>query len=180
MNRSLKPVETLPSNRSRRVALASLFGVLILVTIGFIPPPTSDFFIAIEAFLLALSFLVAGRGGATYVGLVAGILITLVKTAFFPYDLVFSILFGALVDVTGLAFLAKSGREAKTARLTAALTVSTGVVGFVAYYVTAVLTNVVPNELILDLSVLGFGIVSGAVGGYAAARVWNRYLKARV
>lgn len=167
------------SNRSRRLALASLFGVLILVTMGFLPAPTSDFLIVFEAFFLALSFLVIGRGGATYVGIVAGLLITTVKLSFFPYDLAFSALFGVLVDATGLALGAKSGTTARTARLVAAMTVSTGIVGFSAYYITAVVTNIVPNEVGLDASVLVFGIVSGAVGGYVAARVWNRYLSSR-
>lgn len=167
------------SNRSRRVALASLFGVLILVTMGFLPAPTSDFLIVIEAFFLALSFLVIGRGGATYTGLVAGLLITAVKLSFFPLDLVFALFFGVMVDVTSLAFGAKRAQDARTARLVAAVTISTGLVGFVAYYVTAVLTNIVPNQIGLDITILIFGIASGAAGGYAAARVWNKYLKSR-
>jgi hypothetical protein len=167
------------SNRSRRVALGGLFGVLILLSGGFLPAPNSDFLIIFEAFFLALSYLVVGKGGATYVGIVAGILITLVKPSFFPFDLVFATFFGVLVDATALAFHAKSGNEAKTWRLTVALTLSTGVVGFTAYYVGAVLTNLVPNQVGLDATVLIFGIVSGAIGGYIAARVWNRYLKSR-
>jgi hypothetical protein len=167
------------SNRSRRIALASLFGVLILVTVGFLPAPTSDFFIVIEAFFLALSFLVIGKGGATYTGVVAGLLITAVKLSFFPLDLVFAVFFGVMIDITGLAFKAKNGSEARTGRLVAAVTISTGLVGFVAYYVTAVLTNIVPNQVGLDLTVLVFGIVSGAAGGFVAARLWNRYFRAR-
>jgi len=56
---------------------------------------------------------------------------------------------------------------------------STGVVGFVAYYVTAVATNLVPNAFFLDLTVLIFGVVSGGIGGSVAARLWNRNLMAR-
>ncbi len=59
------------------------------------------------------------------------------------------------------------------------MTISTGVVGFVAYYVTAVATNLVPNDFFLNLSILIFGVVSGAAGGYVAARIWNRNLKSR-
>ncbi len=167
------------SNPSRRVALASLFGVLILVSVGFLPAPTSDYLIIFEAFFLALSFLVAGMGGATYVGVVAGILITFVKPTFFPLDLVFATLFGILVDGTCLAFGAKKGNEAQTARLVSAMTISTGIVGFTAYYFAAVVTNLVPNQIGLDATVLIFGIFSGAIGGLSAARVWNRYLKSR-
>jgi len=168
------------SNRSRRVALGGLFGVLILISGGFLPAPNSDFLIIFEAFFLALSFLVVGRGGATYVGVVAGILITFVKPSFFPLDLAFATAFGLLVDGTCLAFRAKSGNEARTTRLVAALTISTGLVGFAAYYIAAVMTNLVPNDVGLDATVLIFGIISGAIGGFAAARVWNRYLKTKV
>jgi hypothetical protein len=165
---------------SRRIALASLFGVLILLAMGFVPAPTSDYLIVFQAFFLALSYLVVGRGGATYVGLVSGLLITLVKISFFPYDLIFSLMFGAMVDVLGTALRVKMGSKAMPWRLVACMTVSTGVIGFVAYYVTAVsILKLVPNDLFLDSTVLIFGVVSGAIGGAVAARLWNRNLVAR-
>lgn len=167
-------------SNSRRVALASLFGALIFVTLGFLPAPTSDYLIAVEAFFLALSFLVIGKGGATYVGVVAGLLISVVKLAFFPLDLVFAVLFGLMVDGLGLALGARKGSEARTVRLVIDLTLSTAVVGFIAYYVTAVMTNLVPNEVGLDAITIVFGIFSGAVGGFAAARLWNKYLSSRI
>jgi hypothetical protein len=166
-------------SNSRRIALGSLFGASILVFVGFVPAPNSDFLIGIQAFLLAISFLVVGRGGATYVGIVSGLLITLVKIAFFPLDLTFAVTFGVMVDALSLALHVKDGSNVRKWRLVAAMTISTGVVGYVAYYVSAVLTNLVPNELILDVTVLVFGVISGAIGGYAAAVVWNRYLKVR-
>ena len=134
------------------MALASLFSVMILVTRGFglLPEPTADYLIAFEAFFLALSFLVTGPGGATYVGAVAGILLTVVTGI--PPDLVFAIFFGVLVDATSVAFRARQGNDAKTSRLVAAITVSTGIVGLIAYYVFAVMTNIVPNDIGLDAS----------------------------
>jgi hypothetical protein len=63
--------------------------------------------------------------------------------------------------------------------LAVALMASTGIIGFVAYYVTAVATNIVPNYLILDLTVLIFGVASGGIGGAVAGRLWNRNLMAR-
>jgi hypothetical protein len=164
---------------TRKIALASLFGVLILAITGFIPPPTSDYLIIFQSFFLGLSYLLVGRGGATYVGAVSGLLITFVKFNFFPLDLVFSIIFGVLVDLTAEGFRARDGQRVRTGRLAASLMVSSGIVGFLAYYVTAVATNLVPNEFVLDLSVLIFGVVSGGIGGVAAARVWNRNLMAR-
>ncbi len=168
-----------PASRSRRIAVASLFGVIVWIVQGFLPAPTSDYLIAVEAFFLALSFLVVGRGGATYVGAVTGLLISVVKAAFFPLDLLFAIFFGLLVDGLGVAFRAKDGGNARTGRLVAVMTVSTGLVGFVAYYLTAVATRLVPNVLSLDLSILVFSTISGAAGGYIAARIWNRNLKSR-
>ncbi|MDA4128286.1 MAG: hypothetical protein OK422_02300 [Thaumarchaeota archaeon] len=168
-----------PASRSRRIAVASLFGVIVWVVQGFLPAPSSDYLIAVEACLLALSNLVVGKGGATYVGAVSGLLISVVKTAFFPLDLVFALLFGLVVDGLGLALHVKSGGEAKAGRLVAAMVVSTAAVGFSAYYVTAVATNLVPNDFFLDLSILIFGVISGAIGGYVAARIWNKNLRAR-
>ena len=164
---------------TRRIALGGIFGAMILAVNGFIPAPTSDFLIVLQSFLLALSFLVLGKGGATYVGVVSGVLITAVKISFFPLDLVFSIMFGVVVDILAVALRAKEGGRAKSLRLVVCMMLSTGIVGFIAYYVTAVLTNLVPNEFFLDLTVLLFGVVSGAIGGAVAARVWNRSLMAR-
>ena len=167
-------------SNSRRIALGSLFGVSILAIIGPFPSPTSDYLIGFQAFFLALSFLVVGRGGATYVGIVSGILITFVKISFFPLDLIFAIAFGVAVDGLCVALGAKEGPIARTWRLVTAMTISTTVVGFIAYYVAVVLTGILPNEAGLDASVLVFGIVSGALAGLAAARLWNRYLKSRI
>lgn len=166
-------------SNARRIVLGSLFGASILVIGGFVPAPTSEFLVGFQAFLLAISFLVVGRGGATYVGIVSGLLITLVKIAFFPLDLIFAVGFGVMVDALSLAFHVKDGSTVRKWRLVAAMTVSTAVVGYVAYYVSAVLTNLVPNELILDATVLLFGVASGSIAGYAAAVVWNRYLRSR-
>jgi membrane associated rhomboid family serine protease len=174
------PIGTKPTaSRSRRIAVASLFGVIVWLVQGFLPAPTSDYLIAVEALFLALSFLVVGRGGATYVGAVSGLLISVVKAAFFPFDLIFAIFFGLLVDGLGIGLRAKNGGNARTGRLVVVMTVSTGVVGFVAYYLTAVATKLVPNNFFLDLSILIFGTISGAIGGYVAARIWNKNLKSR-
>jgi len=167
------------ATNTTRIASASLFGVVVWVVLGFLPAPTSDYLIGVEACFLALSYLVVGRGGATYVSLVIGLLISVVKSAFFPLDLVFALFFGLMVDGLAIAFRAKAGSDARTGRLVAAMTVSTAIVGFVAFYVTAVATQLVPNNLFLNVSILVFGVISGAAGGYVAASIWNRNLKAR-
>ena len=52
--------------------------------------------------------------------------------------------------------------------------IRTRVVGFTAHYVTAVLTNLVPN-----VTVLVFRVVSDAIGGGVAGRLWKRNLVSR-
>ena len=168
---------------SRRIALGAIFGALILVTNGFIPAPTSDFLIILQSLLLALSYLVVGRGGASYVGFVSGALITVVKLAFFPVDLVFATLFGVLVDLLATLFHVVEDGKARTLRLVACMMVSTGVVGLGAFYVSVVafpssFTDV-PHDPITDGTILIFGVISGAAAGAIAARLWNRNLMAR-
>jgi hypothetical protein len=168
---------------SRRIALGAIFGAMILVTNGFIPAPDSDFLIIIQSLLLALSFLVVGRGGASYTGVVSGLLITVVKLGFFPVDLVFATLFGVLVDVLGTLFRVQRDGIASSLRLTLCMMVSTGVVGLGAFYVSVFAFPAsfkdVPHDPITDLTILIFGVVSGAAAGAIAARLWNRNLRAR-
>lgn len=150
---------------------------------GFIPAPTSDFLIVFQSLFLALSYLVVGRGGATYVGIVSGALITAVKVSFFPVDLVFAAMFGVLVDVLAATLSVQEGGRARTLRLTVCMMISTGVVGLAAFYVSVVLFpsafTAVPHDPTTDLTILVFGVVSGAIAGAFAARLWNRNLMAR-
>jgi hypothetical protein len=168
---------------TRRVALGALFGVMILVINGFIPAPTSDFLIVFQSLFLALSYLVVGRGGASYVGVVSGTLITVVKLGFFPVDLVFATMFGVFVDVLATAFHVQEEGKARTPRLMACMMVSTGVVGLAAFYVSVIAFPsafvAVPHDPLTDLTILIFGVISGAIAGAIAARLWNRNLMAR-
>ena len=178
---SLKKAMSLVS--TRRIVLASLFGVIILVTNGYIPAPDSDFLIIIQSLLLALSYLIVGRGGATYVGVVSGMLITAVKLGFFPVDLIFASLFGVLVDVLGAALHVQENGRASSLKLAVCMMVSTGVVGLGAFYVSVIMfpssfANV-PHDPITDSTILLFGVLSGAAAGVIGARLWNRNLMAR-
>ncbi|MGH9919450.1 MAG: hypothetical protein ACRD6W_11370 [Nitrososphaerales archaeon] len=168
---------------TRRIALGALFGVLILVINGFIPAPTSDFLIVFQSLFLALSYLVVGRGGASYVGVVSGLLITSVKVSFFPVDLVFATMFGVLVDILATALSVQEDGRARSMRLMVCMMVSTGVVGLAAFYVSVIafprVFTAVPHDPITDLTILVFGVVSGAIAGAIGARIWNRNLMAR-
>lgn len=166
-------------SRSRRVAIASLFGVIIFLVRGFIPAPTSDYLIGIESFLLALGYIMVGRGGATYIEVVNGLLTTPVKLSLAPFSLLLALLFGVMVDVFSSALGVKKGAEVSKGRLIVALGISTAATGTIAYYTTVFVARLLPNQPSIALTILIFGVISGAIGGYLGALVWDRNLKAR-
>lgn len=174
---------------SRKLITATLLGVVIAVVKAPFTFPVTDYLIIIEVPILALSFLLLGRGGATYTGLVNGVLQSAVKVSFFPYDLIFAVSYGALVDIFGTLFNVRSEGKTNTWRLVAALGVASTVLGVsIAYvflalnlssslgltgYTTATLVEVVYVPIVV------WGIISGALGGYISARVWEKNLKSR-
>ncbi len=145
---------------------------------GFLPSPTADFLVIFEALLVGLSFLILGRGGATYVEMVNGILQTPVKLPLAPFSLLLALLFGAQVDAFA-SLLRVRNSEAKAGRLVATLSLSSATTGVVAYYATAVVEKLVPSDLGIALTILVFGVASGAAAGYLAARIWNGNLRSR-
>lgn len=151
--------------------------------------PITDYLVIIEVPILALSFLLLGKGGATYTGFVNGILQSAVKVTFFPYDLIFAVSYGALVDVFGTLFNVRSEGKTNAWRLVAALGLASAVLGVSITYVflefnlsssiglsnesTAWLVEAVYAPTVV------WGVISGALGGYVAARVWEKSLKPR-
>lgn len=166
-------------SRTRRIAVASLFGVTIFLFRGFIPAPTADYLIGIESFLLGLGFVILRRGGATYIEAVNGLLTTLVKPYLAPFSLVFALLFGGLVDVISSVLKVRVGNEVRRGRMIFSLALSTAITGPIAYYTTVFATRLLPNNPSIALTILVFGVISGGLGGYLAAVVWNKNLKAR-
>lgn len=167
-------------SNTRRIALGSLFAVIIFLFRGFIPSPTADYLIGIESFLVALgSILIVGNWGATYIELVNGLIETVAKPSFAPFSLLLALLFGVQVDLLSRLFRVKQEGRARTGRLVAVMTISTGTTGVISYYTTVIVTQILPDQLAIGLTILVFGVASGAAGGYLAARVWNRNLRAR-
>ncbi|MEM3638373.1 MAG: hypothetical protein QXX17_03195 [Conexivisphaerales archaeon] len=162
---------------NRKIATATIFGGIAFVATAFLPSPLSDFLIIIPSFFVALGFIVLGRGGATYVAFVDGLLTTPFKLSFAPFSLIFALLLGILVDVFGSAFRARKGSEARTSMLTLATMVSTAITGVTAYYITVKVTGLLNTDFSIALTILIFGIASGAAAGYLASKVWNRNLR---
>ncbi|MDV3277930.1 MAG: hypothetical protein LYZ69_05625 [Nitrososphaerales archaeon] len=164
---------------TRKLATATLFGAAIFVLRTLLPPPFSDLFLVVEAFFLGLSFILLGRGGATYTELINGLLASYMKVNFFPFSLLLALLYGVLVDVFASLLRVKSGASVRTKSLIVALTLASIITGPVAYYATVFVTALLPNDPSIYASIIVFGIFSGAIGGYFAVKVWERNLKAR-
>jgi hypothetical protein len=175
---------------SRKLATATLLGVLIAVVKAPFPFPISDLLNIVEVPLLALSFLILGMGGAAYAGLVNGMLSSVFKVGFFPYDLVFGVSYGFLVDLFCGLLKVREEERINSRRLMAALSAASVVLGLgITYFSLAM--NLNPNvsfpgfgtaELIevVYLPTVAWGILSGAVGAYVSARVWHGSLRGRL
>jgi len=164
--------------QSKRLAMGILFGSLIFVAKVFIPSPANKMIVGVQALVLALAALLLKRGGATYVSSVGGALTALWNIALAPFTLFFALLYGLLVD--GFFFLLRvktSNGKVESTRLIAATTLSTMSVGLASYYVTVLLTKVIPRNLLVEIIILAAGIANGAIAGYLAAIIWNNYLK---
>ncbi|MBI3841332.1 MAG: hypothetical protein HY297_05220 [Thaumarchaeota archaeon] len=174
---------------NRKLITATLLGVAIAAVKAPFTFPVTDYLIIIEVPILALSFLILGRGGATLTGVVNGTLQSAVKVSFFPFDLIFAASFGILVDVFGTVLKVRAGEIVSAKRLMAAMGLASTVLGVGITYLFLAL-NLNPG---VDLSAYSYtkllsyvyapivvwGILSGVLGGFASARIWEKNLKAR-
>ena len=164
--------------KAKRLFIAALFGSIIFVMNFFVPPPISYLLIVVQAVILALSNFFVGKTGATYVGLVGGFLSALARPAFGPITFLFTLLFGVLVDVFSLVFKVSSTTEGVNRnRVILALTFSTAIIGFSSYYTTSVYLRLFELNLMMSGLVVFVAAGSGVSAGYAAAYLWNKYLK---
>jgi hypothetical protein len=148
-------------------------------------------FLVLEAVLLALSGLFIKNVGATYVGAVGGLLTALGSPGLGLFTFIAAVLFGALVDISLFVFRIKGSYEGVNRnRLIAAMAISTMLIGIITYSATVIIpaeifsqlglpnmTLIIQRSLVLDVMVLLMGPATGATAGYAAAYLWNRYLK---
>jgi len=163
---------------SRRVTMATLFGVLVFVSKILIPTPFDKMAIAPQALLLTLGFLSIGPLGATYVAAVGGLLSAAWRAPFAPFTMAFALMYGLLVD--GLCYIMKvKGSEdgLKKGRLVGAVTLSTVIVGLSSYYVTVFVFAVLPRNPFLEFAILIAGTLNGVIAAYLTLAVWSRIAK---
>jgi uncharacterized membrane protein len=164
--------------KAKRLFIAALFGSIIFVMNFFVPPPISYLLIVVQAVILALSNFFVGKAGATYVGLVGGFLSALARPAFGPITFLFTLLFGVMVDVFSLVFKVTSTTEGVNRnKVIFTMTFSTAIIGFASYYTTAVHLRLFELDPMISGLVIFVATGSGISAGYAAAYLWNKYLK---
>lgn len=164
-------------SRNKKIATATVFGSISFVATAFLNPPLSDFLIIIPSFFFALGFIVLGRGGATYVSLVDGLLTTPFKLSFAPFSLILALILGILIDLFATAFKARRNSEIKTSMLTLTTALATAITGLAAYYSTVKVTGLLNTGFSVALTILVFGVISGAAAGFLASKIWNRNLR---
>ena len=178
------------AQKPKRLFITALFGSIIFVVNVFLPPPVNYVLIVVQAVLLALSGLFI-KAGATYVGAVGGLLTALGSPALGPFTFLFSFLYGVLVD--GFLFIFRipaSPERVNRNRLMAAMAFSTMLIGLISYSAFALFPQFIPlakefssvglfiqRSTMLDALVLFMGPATGIVAGYAAAYLWNKYLR---
>jgi cytochrome b subunit of formate dehydrogenase len=178
------------AQKPKRLFITALFGSIIFVVNVFLPPPINYVLIVVQAVLLALSGLFI-KAGASYVGAVGGLLTALGSPALGPFTFLFSFLFGVLVD--GFLFIFRipaSPERVNRNRLMAAMAFSTMLIGLISYSAFALFPQFIPlakefssvglfiqRSTMLDALVLFMGPATGIVAGYAAAYLWNKYLR---
>jgi len=143
----------------------------------FVPPPIDKLLIVIDAIFLVLGALFLKKWGATSVGAVGGILTGLWRPAV-PFSFVLVFIYGFLIDVSLAVFKVKATSEGVDQnRLIISLALSTFLIALISYYSYAIVFNIITTNKILDLMVMFIGPISGAVAGYAASYLWNKYLR---
>lgn len=163
--------------KAKRLFIAALFGSVMFITRVFVPSPIDKLLIVVDAVLLALAALFIKKAGATQVGAVGGVLTGLWRPSV-PFSFILVFLYGILVDVFLFIFKINATAEGVNRnKLILAMAFSTLVIAFLSYYVTALGLDIIAANPVLDMLVAFLGPVSGAVAGYAAAYLWNRYLK---
>lgn len=159
---------------SRRYALAAIFGAIIFTSKIFAPTPMKDSMIVVQALLLGLGALLLTPLGATLVATIGGLLTASYTSQLAFFTVIFAVIYGLLVDGLISIFKARaSDTEISARRFALAITVSTAIIGFIAYGTTIAL-GLLPRNPPAEVFILIGGILSGLLGGYLDVIIWRR------
>ncbi len=170
-----------PVHKITKLLITSFFAAMMFVTRFFVPPPFDSLLIAADALLLALSALFVKKIGATYVAAVGGALVGLWRPSLMPFSFLFLFVYGCLVDLSLFLFgVNATDKGVNLNRLMAAMALNTLIIGFLTYFTFTTFPTLIPNIPVLNMLVAFLGPATGACAGYAAAYLWNKYLKAMI
>ncbi|MEM2730240.1 MAG: hypothetical protein QXL56_07525 [Candidatus Korarchaeum sp.] len=165
--------------RTRRLAIATLLGIIAFISKSLLPPVIDKVFLLMEALSFALSSILVIRWGATYASFVNGMLLSIARIGLFPFSLIFSVLYGLLIDGTFEYFKVKSLEDGvvriRTLSAVLSLSLSSIVTGLVALFSTTML-GVMPMIPFLYVVILVAGTFNGVAAGYLTSVIWNKYL----
>lgn len=174
----------------QRIFIIALFGAIIFVANIFLPPPLNYLMMVVQAVLLALASLFIHKVGAMYVGAVGGLLTALASPSLGVFTFLFTFLYGIFVDVFMVVFRIKGTKQGVNRnRMMAAMALSTLLIAVSSYSAFAVFPDLfntqglsyfslfLQRNLVLDILVLFMGPATGVTAGYAAAYLWNKYLR---
>ena len=163
-------------SRSRQIALATIFGVVIFIFKLILPFPIDKFLLVFfQCTLLALGSLLVGFGGATYVSLIYGVLTAFARPTTGLSIFIFAILYGVLVD--GLIRVVGSldnPQDINLYSLITVLAISSSMVGVISYLVTVYLLHIMPFNSMIFLSTLVTGLITGIIAAYLVKFILKR------
>jgi len=160
---------------SRKLALITLLGTLAFVSSGFLPSPVDKMVIGVQALAFSLSALLVAKGGATFSCLVTGLLLSVMRPSFFPFSLLFTLVYGLLIDGFFSLFKVNERNIIKTKKLILLLTIATGITGVTSMYLTTML-NVIPMMPTIYFAIIIGALINGLIAGYLSVIIWSRYL----
>ncbi len=156
-----------------RLSLATMLGVIAFLSKVLLPTPYDKLEIILHAYMLALASFILGGLGATYTGLIIGILVSWWRPAFFPLSLAMDVFYGFTVDMFFKALKAKEKGAAKRAAISVAA--SSALTGLLSMTI-AVVAGFMRFNPVLYALIIAAGIAEGAVAGYLASVTWDKYL----
>jgi len=159
---------------SHRLALISLFGVIVFLSKMILPTPIDKMFLVVQAMMLALGTLYISRFGGTGVALIGGLLTTLWRPSFAPFSLIIALMYGMLMDILIFGLRVKiADNEISLKRLIIAIIIATSLTGIMGYSVTILALELLPRNVMLEMLIFAAAIINGVVAGFLTTSVWR-------
>lgn len=164
------------SLNSKSLAITTFLGVTTFISKAFLPTPVDKMFLVVQALTFALASLLTGGWGATYASALNGALLSIIRTGFFPFSFIFSVIYGLLIDVSFRIFNVKTDNHVRSGRLMFSLTVSTAITGLISAYIT-ILIGLMPMIPVLYGIIFIMGVINGVIAGYLTSIIWSKYFQ---